>query len=70
MLAVSGVQPQHVTVTAHPGGVARRAAQSLTPVGRQPFDMLRMQARVGEDSGPRRPVTATPARPAVRGRRR
>jgi hypothetical protein len=54
-----------VTVVAHPGGVARRAAQSLAPVGREPLDMLRMQARMGEGVADHR-VLQTPVMPGCR----
>src|SRR5262249_22223151 len=48
VLTVAGVHTQHVAVIAYPGGVTGWAAQSLSPIGRQPLDVLRMQARMRE----------------------
>ena len=43
MLTVTGVQTQDVAVVAQGAGVVGRAAQGLSPVGRQPGDVLGMQ---------------------------
>ena len=46
--AVAGVHPQHAGLVTHGVAVGRRAAERLAPVGRQPLDVLRVQAFVAE----------------------